>query len=55
MSAKNNTIRAVIDELRAAGNTGHVESLLELDEQLAELIEVVRQLTDAIIPLGGTA
>lgn len=36
-------IRAVIDELRASGNTGHVDSLIAADAAVAELIEADRE------------
>lgn len=36
-------IRAVIEELRADGNTGHVQSLLDADAAVAALIEADKE------------
>jgi hypothetical protein len=46
-------IRAVIEELRATGNTGHVQNLLDADVAVVELIEADRDFDAAELELGN--
>jgi hypothetical protein len=62
-------IRAVIEELRATGNTGHVQNLLDADVAVVELIEAANrarsilalhddrcpQLEAALVNVGGAS